>query len=233
MATEALKLPAPKLLLDGAVDPHHFSLKPSQAKMLEQASIVFYASEQIETFLQKHVEKSPLKYFPPIAFKPEDATKYSHAWLDMKLALSMLKSILFSYRSDKVKSEEYAKSAEAKKLFKIPQPIMDKFIERSNVYLKTFAPHKGRTVWFDNIVGAPFVEQFGVKGATFKDMPKDATKSCLVVTHGKNTKMQRIAKQYGHQLIHVDLIGSKHVAGSKQYFKLMDELVKQISDCLT
>ena len=233
MAAEALKLSPPQLLLEGAADPHHFSLKPSQAKMLEKADLVLFASEQIETFLQKQVEKTPLKYFPPIAFENENATKYSHAWLDMKLTLKMLKSIFFMYRSGKVAGVEYLQTAGSQKLFKIPQPIMDKFIERSTAYLKVFEPYKGHTVWFDSLVGVPFVEQFGVKGGVFKNLLKDSTeKTCLVVTHGHNSKMERTAKALGHKIIHVDLLGVDIPAGSEHYFTLMDKLVAGISACL-
>lgn len=234
MVTDELDLPAPELLLTDSSDPHHFSLRPSQAKMLEQANVVFYVSDQIETFLQKQIAETPSKYFKPIAFTEADAKKYSHAWLDMKLSLKMLKAILFIYRSDKLSSAEYSEAVKSKKIFDIPKPIMDNFIERSNSYLKTFKPYKGKTVWFDSIVAIPFVEQFGVKGKVFKDMPKDPKgTNCLVVTHGKNTKMQLAAKSYGHKIIKIDLLGSKYPAGSKQYFQLMDDLVKQISDCLS
>ncbi|GEM_PF-4260381 len=232
MAAEALEKPLPAILVEGIADPHYFSLKPSQAKLLEEADLVFFASDQIETFLQKHVEKAPLKYFPPIAFKKEDTAKYSHAWLDMKLTLKMLKAIFFAYRSDTITGANFAETAKSTELLHIPQPIMDRFIERSNAYLKTFAPHKGRIVWFDTLVATPFVEQFGLKGGVFKDMPKDTPKSCLIITHGKNSKMERTAKALTHKLIHVDLLGADIPAGSEHYFKLMDKLVADISACL-
>lgn len=232
MAAEQLNTPSPQLLLEGNADPHHFSLKPSQARLLEEADMVLYASDQIETFLQKQIEASPLKFFPPIAFTPEDTKKYSHAWLDMKLSLKMLKAILFAYRSGKAEAADYSDRVKSKELFIIPQPIMDKFIERSNHYLTIFKPHKGRTVWFDSPVGIPFVEQFGLEGRLFKDIPNEAAKSCVVITHGKHTKIKRFAKEYGHKLIHVDLLGADIPAGSSHYFQLMDRLTQQISDCL-
>ncbi|MGB0682221.1 MAG: zinc ABC transporter substrate-binding protein [Magnetovibrionaceae bacterium] len=46
----------PTLLMDGASSPHSFSLKPSQARALEQADRVFWIGEEIETFLVKPVE---------------------------------------------------------------------------------------------------------------------------------------------------------------------------------
>jgi len=44
---------APKLIVDGSNSPHNFTLKPSHAKMLQNADLVFWVGEEIETFLEK------------------------------------------------------------------------------------------------------------------------------------------------------------------------------------
>jgi len=44
-----------ELLLPGNVSPHSHSLKPSQAKQLANADIVFWVSPEIETFLKKSI----------------------------------------------------------------------------------------------------------------------------------------------------------------------------------
>ncbi len=46
----------PDLLITGAASPHDYALKPSQASLLEQADLVFWISEDIETFLVKPLE---------------------------------------------------------------------------------------------------------------------------------------------------------------------------------
>ena len=43
----------PKLIVDGYASPHGFPLKPSHAKMLQEADIVFWVGEDIENFLEK------------------------------------------------------------------------------------------------------------------------------------------------------------------------------------
>ena len=43
----------PKLIVDGSNSPHNFTLKPSHAKMLQNADLVFWVGENIETFLEK------------------------------------------------------------------------------------------------------------------------------------------------------------------------------------
>lgn len=44
------------LLVTGASSPHNFSLKPSQAAALQEADVVFWVSDELETFLVKPLE---------------------------------------------------------------------------------------------------------------------------------------------------------------------------------
>ena len=46
----------PTLLVEGAGSPHTFSLRPSQARALQQADIVFWVGPQLETFLSDPIE---------------------------------------------------------------------------------------------------------------------------------------------------------------------------------
>jgi len=43
----------PDVIVDGYNSPHNFSLKPSHAKMLENADLVIWVGENLETFLEK------------------------------------------------------------------------------------------------------------------------------------------------------------------------------------
>ena len=46
----------PELLVEGAGSPHTYSLKPSQAKKLQEADLVFWMSHDLEAFLEKSIE---------------------------------------------------------------------------------------------------------------------------------------------------------------------------------
>ena len=46
----------PALLVEGAASPHTYSLKPSQAKQLQEADIVFWMSHDLEAFLENSIE---------------------------------------------------------------------------------------------------------------------------------------------------------------------------------
>lgn len=52
----------PGLLIDGAASPHSMSLKPSQARDLQKAKVVFWVGDELETFLVE-----PLKSLAPNA----------------------------------------------------------------------------------------------------------------------------------------------------------------------
>jgi zinc transport system substrate-binding protein len=43
----------PDLIVDGYASPHGFAMKPSHAKMLQNADLIFWAGEDLENFLEK------------------------------------------------------------------------------------------------------------------------------------------------------------------------------------
>ncbi len=47
---------APRLLLKGAASPHSYSLRPSDAKALNRANLIFWVGEDMETFLVEPLE---------------------------------------------------------------------------------------------------------------------------------------------------------------------------------
>ena len=47
------------LLIDGSMSPHNFALKPSHAKLLNNAKVVFYIDNQFESALKKTVRGLP------------------------------------------------------------------------------------------------------------------------------------------------------------------------------
>ena len=46
----------PALLIEGSTSPHSFTLKPSHAKLLEEADLIFWVGESIETFMERPLE---------------------------------------------------------------------------------------------------------------------------------------------------------------------------------
>ena len=46
----------PDLIVDGYSSPHGFALKPSHAKMLQEADLIFWVGEDLENFLDKTIK---------------------------------------------------------------------------------------------------------------------------------------------------------------------------------
>ena len=46
----------PSVIIEGAGSPHTYSLKPSQAKQLQDAKLVFWMGDELETFLEGPIE---------------------------------------------------------------------------------------------------------------------------------------------------------------------------------
>ena len=51
----------PDLIVDGYASPHGFAMKPSHAKMLQNADIVFWVGEDLENFLEKPLDSIAVK----------------------------------------------------------------------------------------------------------------------------------------------------------------------------
>jgi zinc transport system substrate-binding protein len=85
----------PKLIVDGAASPHTFSMKPSSARTLENASVVFWVGHGMEAFMEKPLEalaskatvvtleEAPglvkLKFREGGAFEPHDDGDHQHS----------------------------------------------------------------------------------------------------------------------------------------------------------
>jgi zinc transport system substrate-binding protein len=54
----------PSLLVKGATSPHSFNLRPSDARALNQADLVFWVGEDLETFLTKPIQSLAGKSHP-------------------------------------------------------------------------------------------------------------------------------------------------------------------------
>ncbi len=46
----------PQLIIEGTNNPHTFVFKPSHAKMIEEADIIFWIGEDLEAFMEKPLD---------------------------------------------------------------------------------------------------------------------------------------------------------------------------------
>ncbi len=126
---------APKLLVEGAASEHDYALRPSQAKALSQADLIFWIGPQLETFLIR-----PLSSLAPmagqIALSASDGVRLlpvrdagtlqamrpvsdenpqdMHIWLDPDNAAAMVRKIAAQLQArDPANAAAYAKNAAA------------------------------------------------------------------------------------------------------------------------
>ena len=91
----------PDLIVDGYASPHGFALKPSHAKMLQEADIVFWVGEDLENFLEKplgsiakkaeKIELLEIKGLTKLKFRERNIfDEHDHAYARMLLKFEML-----------------------------------------------------------------------------------------------------------------------------------------------
>lgn len=68
----------PDLIVTGNASPHTFALKPSQAKVLSQADLVFYVAPELEQFLTKPLETVAAKAESVALINAEGIVKLSY-----------------------------------------------------------------------------------------------------------------------------------------------------------
>jgi len=64
----------PALLVKGAASPHSFNLRPSDARTLDQADLVFWVGEDLETFLIKPIDSLADKAHPVALMEESNLT---------------------------------------------------------------------------------------------------------------------------------------------------------------
>ena len=76
----------PSLIIEGTSNPHNFVLKPSHAKLLEDADIIFWIGEDLEAFMEK-----------PLSSLAKDAEKISFIELGTIEKLKFREDNIFDY----------------------------------------------------------------------------------------------------------------------------------------
>lgn len=120
----------PMLLINGGASPHTYVLKPSEAAALQQADVVFWIGDALETFLAKPLRSLPhhaaivtladAKGVVLVEAGPDDAHDHAgggsdmHIWLDPLNAAAMVEAIASALSSvDPAAAEQYWANADA------------------------------------------------------------------------------------------------------------------------
>lgn len=126
---------APHLLVEGAASEHDYALRPSQARTLSEASLIFWIGPQLESFMIRPlanlapeaakvalsesdgVRLLPLRDAGTLQAPPQGAVKPPddmHIWLDPENARAMVREIAAQLQAvDPANATAYAKNAAA------------------------------------------------------------------------------------------------------------------------
>ena len=240
---------SPVLIVDGYNSPHSFQLKPSHAKMLEQADIIFWIGEDLENFLEKPLatiakkaEKielleindiKKLKFRERNIFEEHDDHGHGeydpHIWLDPINAKVILSEITKHLIENDSKNAPTYKSNLAKALAKIDKLIID-VITETNTELSYVVFHDAYQYYENrfnvNILGAMTINPDVMPGAEqiheIHEVIEHDNVSCILSEPQFNPDIiKSIAKDTNVKTGVLDPLGANLKPGKDLYFDLI------------
>jgi len=237
----------PQLLLGKNISPHEFSLKPSQARMLQKADLVIWVGPLIETPLQ-----APLATLAKKAevYSLTDAVyggatpdaRYAHLWLDTHNAVLMADLIAKKLASlDQTHKAQYLDNAEQ---FKQSMVLLEKKIA---ALLK---PVQQKPFMAFHDAFAPFVRRFNLNSAgavrinhavkpgagAIRRLRKEIAEkqiACLTGEYGEeNPLIDTLLDGTKTKTVALDPLGARFEPGEELYPRTMEKLAGDLALCL-
>ena len=263
----------PSLIIEDSTSPHSFTLKPSHAKLLEEADIIFWVGEGIETFMERPLESivknaevvefmeiesiNKLKFREESIFEDHDdhddhddheghddhghahGEFDAHIWLDPMNAKEMVLEIAHELSHlDPANKDKYNVNAKATNL--ALDEMIDDISQNINKDAKFVVFHDAYQY---------FEERFGVRAAgaltlntdvlpgakqidEIQDVIKDRGINCIFSEPQFNPKIiSTIAEDTNIKTGVFDPLGANLNSDKSLYFKLINNLNKQLKDC--
>jgi len=246
----ASNISSPKLLLDSSQDAHHFHLKPSQIRMINDSNLLIAINPNFETGMSKLLNGingnnkiiiTDTKKINLIHSNDNSSTNY-HLWLDisnMKIIANHIaeKLILIDpYNKNNYKSNLNILTL---KLDKLEKKITNKLSKYRNNKLSTYSNSLQYFIESNMLKKPSIVTNYHGGRLSIKAAIKARNTiinreiNCLLsdidiskekidtITNGLNIKKARI-----------DVMGVNINEGSEQYFMLMNNITDEVVKCL-
>ena len=232
---------SPQLIMSGMTSPHDYALKPSDARLLEKADVIFWIGPAMEASLVKPLsiisEKSRV-----VAMAPNEADP--HIWLDPENVITMIDDITAQLNiADPYNEDRYTQNAVR----------MKERIEALNIDLRqrlTTVSHKSIIVYHDaynhfaksfglNIAGtfAPTPDQRpgAARISAIRQMMASGGVHCLFKEPQFDAAILTTAIEGidGARIADLDPIGTGLTPDKDLYFNLMKSNVEAIRSCLS
>ena len=231
----------PGLLIPAGASPHAFSLKPSGARALQEADLVFWVGPGLETFLEK-----PLKTLASgartVALGRFDASPDRQVWLDPAKAAVMVDAVVEALRvSDPAQAALYA--ANGRKAAAELAALQERLST-------TLRPVAGRAYVVYHDAYSHFEERFGLKAlaavipaperrpgagrlARIRGAMIEAGAICLFgEPQFRNATVDALARETGARIGELDPLGVGLRPGPGLYASLMERLTGAFVGCL-
>jgi len=248
----------PYLIIKNAGSPHGYNLKPSDARALANARIVFWVGPQLEKFLQTPIHSLAkradvvsligikslvhLGVNKPNTINEDDDGDNAHIWLDPENAKIMVDVIAAALMKGDVEHKETYK-ANALKL----KARLDGLIIEIQTQI---APIRGQNYMVFHDAYGYFEHRFGLKSQGYiainpdrapgakrlrylRQMVQSKMVKCIFSEPQFNSKLARVIAQGSKARISVlDPIGAELKAGPNLYFKLLRNMATSLVTCL-
>lgn len=249
-----------QLIPDGA-SPHHYSLKPSDIKLLHNAQIIFRVDEELESFLNKslqQVSKSTLAisladiegvHLLPISHQKthkqkehsHDSNHDLHIWLDPNNAIAISKAIAAKLsKIDPTHSDDYNNNLE-QLILKI-HTTDKKLKEKLKLVAETpFIVFHNAWGYFENHYGlknvsvinqAPTRQLGAAKIKAIREEIKAKKIVCLFSEPQFQAEViQTLIKNSHVKVVELDVLGSHIDINSNSYIELLNTLSSGFLSC--
>ena len=230
----------PQLLLDSSQDPHHFALRPSHARLLSEASVVFYLNDGFELFIPPLKETHDWRNFVELSdVVPASEPQSDHHWLNPATAIDMLTriqeelSFRYPFYAEKIEQNAVSYKEQMSDLSKNWQVLLPPAIPEDNRYM--LADHDFMTPltrYFQQHDVIALKNNAGALRVKELKMLDGISTPCLFITHPADAAITKIAKQTGARIVPVDPLGIQQPTGTQLAINLIDDLAQRYGECL-
>lgn len=237
----------PELLIDDAISIHDYMLKPSNANKLEHSDIIFYVSNQLETFIKNIRRKTLVELSQKVELMPLRSTskhtknvKDFHIWLspeNAKIMVNHISSILSEV--DKANSWIYKKNAKEtiERIEKNAQEIKEELSSlKDQPYIVVHDAYQYFEKYFNLSAPSgilPLGDEASIKISTInkvKRIIKENNIRCIF-SEPQEQYVRSSTFTDGVEIKILDPIGNNITPGKEAYFSIMSSIAKNFKAC--
>ncbi|MEE9315241.1 MAG: zinc ABC transporter substrate-binding protein [Rhizobiaceae bacterium] len=241
----------PVLLIDGNTSPHTASLKPSQARALQEADLVFWIGPELEVSLTRSL-KTLARKTTSIELQKLDGLRFPtlknsksndpHIWLDPQNALVIISSVtkILVEHDEKNASHYLANAAQiSEMIFKLEREIHASLKQVHAIPFLSFhdayGHYEGRFGLKNGIAvtGNPEAKTGAAHIASLQQTIKQQNIRCIFSEPQFDSKiLNTLSTESGTRIYTLDPLGGGIEKGPAQYFTMMRKLTDAFIECL-